>query len=170
MRLTVLTQFVNLSIMFIFILDHESSGHATHDSHKLQTKGINRSTRHYMNRRVLESDQPIHVPLLDVLSFLSPMASVCTCTVAIARRHAPHLATTRKDMPGATVLCCTATHIHVTVSEKKMAFRAKIRFRVMHTTGWRLLRRIQWCGPLRDREIRSRVTSTGSGAMVNLIS
>ena len=48
----------------------KSSGHVTHDSHNLQTKAINHWTRHYMNRRELESDQPIHVPLLCVLSFL----------------------------------------------------------------------------------------------------
>ena len=47
----------------------KSSGHVTHDSHNLQTKAINHSTRHYMNRRELQSDQPIHVPLLRVLSF-----------------------------------------------------------------------------------------------------
>ena len=63
--------FVHLFIIFIiiFILDHESSGCVTHDSHKLQTKAIHHSTRRYMNRRELESDQPIHVPLLCVLSF-----------------------------------------------------------------------------------------------------
>ena len=46
----------------------KSSGSVTHDSHKLQTKAIHHSTRHYMNRRELQSDQPIHVPLLRVLS------------------------------------------------------------------------------------------------------
>ena len=46
----------------------KSSGHVTHDSQKLQTKAISHSTRHYMNCRELESDQPIHVPLLRVLS------------------------------------------------------------------------------------------------------
>ena len=54
------------------IINHirpKSSGRVTHDSHKLQTKAIHHSTRHYMNRRELESDQPIHVPLLRVLSF-----------------------------------------------------------------------------------------------------
>ena len=55
--------------LILFILDYESSGCVTHDSHKLQTKAINHSTRLYMNRRELESDQPIHVPLLGVLSF-----------------------------------------------------------------------------------------------------
>ena len=51
------------------IICPKSSGHVTHDSHKLQTKAIHHSTRHYMNRRELESDQPIHLPLLRVLSF-----------------------------------------------------------------------------------------------------
>ena len=46
----------------------KSSGRVTHDSHKLQIKAINHSTRHYMNRRELQSDQPIHVTLLRVLS------------------------------------------------------------------------------------------------------
>ena len=61
----------NLLVLFIilFILDHESSGRVTHDSHKLQTKAIHHSTRRYMNRRELQPDQPIHVPLLRVLSF-----------------------------------------------------------------------------------------------------
>ena len=71
-RSTVRTPVVHLFIIFIiiiiFILDHESSGRVTHDSHKLQTKAINYATRHYMNRRELESDQPIQVPLLRVLS------------------------------------------------------------------------------------------------------
>ena len=44
-------------------------GRVTHDSHMLQTKVINHSIRHYMNRRELEWDQPIHVPLMRVLSF-----------------------------------------------------------------------------------------------------
>ena len=101
-RSTVRTPFVHL---FIFILDQESSGRVTHDSHKLQTKAINHSTRHYMNRRELESDQPIHVPLLRVLSF-PPSAGQPQCIVAIARRRAPHLATTRKDTAAATVLRC----------------------------------------------------------------
>ena len=51
------------------IIRPKSSGRVTHDSHKLQTKAIHHSTRHYMNRRELQSDQPIHVPLLRVLSF-----------------------------------------------------------------------------------------------------
>ena len=79
------------------------------DSHKLQTKAINHSTRHYMNRRELQSDQPIHVPLLRVLS-LPPWPSACI--VAIAGRRAPHLATTSRDTPAATVLSCAATRIH----------------------------------------------------------
>ena len=49
-------------ILFIIILDNESSGHVTHDSHKLHTKVINHSTHHYMNHM-------IHIPLLGVLSF-----------------------------------------------------------------------------------------------------
>ena len=53
----------------IDIIRPKSSGHVTHDSHKLQTKAIYHSTRRYMNRRELQSDQPIHVPLLRVLSF-----------------------------------------------------------------------------------------------------
>ena len=70
-RSTVRTPFVHLFIILIILLflDHESSGRVTHDSHKLQTKAIHHSTRHYMNRRELQSDQPIHVPLLRVLSF-----------------------------------------------------------------------------------------------------
>ena len=74
----------------IILLDDESSRRVTPDSHKPQSKAINHSTRHYMNRRELQSDQPIHIPLLCVLS-LPPSA----CIVAIGRRRAPHLATTR---------------------------------------------------------------------------
>ena len=88
----------------------KSSGHVTHDSHNVQTKAINHSTRHYMNRRELQSDQPIHVPLLRVLSLLGRPQ----CIVAIAGRRAPHLATTHKDTPAATVLSCAATRIHYT--------------------------------------------------------
>ena len=47
------------------------------------------------------------VPLLRVSAFL-PRTSI----VAIAGRRAPHLATTRKDTPAATVLSCAATRIH----------------------------------------------------------
>ena len=47
----------------------KSSWRVTHDSHKLQTKAIYHSTRRYMNRRELQSDQLIHVQLLCVLSF-----------------------------------------------------------------------------------------------------
>ena len=57
------------NIIHHIIIRPKSSGRVTHDSHKLQTKAIHHSTRHYMNRRELESDQPIHVPLLRVLSF-----------------------------------------------------------------------------------------------------
>ena len=105
---TVRTPFVHL-ILFI-CLDHESSGRVTHDSHKLLTKAINHSTHHYMNRRELESDQLIQVPLLDVLSF-PPSAGRPKCIVTIARRRVPHLTTTRKDTTAATVLRYTATHI-----------------------------------------------------------
>ena len=66
----------------LFILDHESSGRVTNDSHQLQTKAINHSTRHYMNRRELQSDQPIHVPLLRVVSL--PHSA---CIVAIPSNH-----------------------------------------------------------------------------------
>ena len=100
--------FILFLLLFIIIYNHirpKSSGRVTHDSHKLQTKAIYHSTRRYMNvnRRELQSDQPIHVPLLRVLSF-SP--SDVHCIVAIAGRRAPHLATTRarKDTPAATVL------------------------------------------------------------------
>ena len=56
-------------LFIIIIIRPKSSGRVNHDSHKLQTKAIHHSTRHYMNRRELQSDQPIHVPLLCVLSF-----------------------------------------------------------------------------------------------------
>ena len=94
---------------FIHIIIHhirpKSSGRVTHDSHKLQTKAINHSTRRYMNRREL---QPIHIPLLHVLSF-PPSDGIS----ALARRRVPHLATTRKDNASCNVLfmCCAATRI-----------------------------------------------------------
>ena len=92
-QLTVRTPFVHLFIILliiIIIIRPKSSGRVTHDSHKLQIKTINHSTRQYMNRRELQSDQPIHVSLLRVLS-LPPLA----CIVAIAGRRAPHLVSTR---------------------------------------------------------------------------
>ena len=49
----------------------------------------------------LESNQPIDVPSLCVLSF---PPSAPQYAVAIARRRAPHLATTCKDTAAATVL------------------------------------------------------------------
>ena len=62
--------FCSFSIHNIHIIIRpKSSGRITHDSYKLQTKAIHHSTRHYMNRRELQSDRPIHVPLLLVLSF-----------------------------------------------------------------------------------------------------
>ena len=75
------------------------------NSHKLQTKAIYHSTSRYMNRRELQSDQPIHVPLLRVLSF--PPSD------GISQARAPHLATTRKDNASCNVLFmfCAATRI-----------------------------------------------------------
>ena len=60
------------------IIRPKSSGRVTHDSHKLQTKAIHHLTHHYMNRRELQSDQPIHVPLLRVLSlpFLAAISAL----------------------------------------------------------------------------------------------
>ena len=88
----------------------KSSRSVTHDSHKLQTKAINHSTRRYMNRRELQSDQPIHVPLLRVLS-CPPSDGISV----LARRRAPHLATkcTHKDNASCNVLFmfCTATRM-----------------------------------------------------------
>ena len=84
----------------------KSSGLVTHDSHKLQTKAINHLTRRYMNRRELQSDQPIHVLLLRVLSF-PPSDDIN----ALARRRTPHLATTctHKDNTSCNVHCsCSA--------------------------------------------------------------
>ena len=88
----------------IFILDHKSSGHVSHDLHKLQTKAINHSTRRYMIRRELQSDQPIHVLLLRVVRF--PPSDV-HCRHSRAARATP-----RKDTPAATVLSCAATRIY----------------------------------------------------------
>ena len=79
-----------LLLIIIIIIHPKFSGRVTHNSHKLQIKTINHSTRQYMNRRELQSDQPIHVPLLRVLSLPSS-----ACIVAIAGRRAPHLASTR---------------------------------------------------------------------------
>ena len=99
-----------------FIHNHlrpKSSGRVTHDSHKLQTKAINHSTRHYMNHRELDSDQPIHVPLLRVLSF--PPPDGISALSPLARRRAPYLPTTRVRMDNASCnvlfMFCTATRI-----------------------------------------------------------
>ena len=99
------TPFVHLFII-LFILNHESSGRVTHDSHTLQPEVINHVTRHYINCRELESNQPIDVPSLCVLSF-PPSVPQCS-TVAIAGRRAPHLATTRKDTARQLQLFCAA--------------------------------------------------------------
>ena len=104
------TPFVHLFIIFIFILDQESSGHVTHDSHKLQTKAINHSTRHYMNRRELESDQPIHVPLLGVLSF-PPSAGQPQCIVH-CRHSQTARATPSNHTQGYGSCNCSALHIN----------------------------------------------------------
>ena len=70
-----------------FILDHVSSGRVTHDSHKLQTKAINHSTRHYMNRRKLES---IYVPSLGaVYSAFLPWTASVHCRHSQAARATP---------------------------------------------------------------------------------
>ena len=95
-RSTVRTLFVHLFILII-IIRPKSSGGVTHDSHKLQTKAIHHSTSRYMNHRELQSDEPIHVPLLRVISF-PPSDGIS----ALARRCAPHLATTLKDMDNAS--------------------------------------------------------------------
>ena len=61
-----------------------------------------------MNRRELQWDQPIHVPLLRVLSF-PPLDGIS----ALARQRAPHLATTRKDNTSCNILFmfCAAARI-----------------------------------------------------------
>ena len=103
------TPFVHL---FIIIINHiirpKSFGHVTHDSHKLQTKAIYHSTCRYMNRRELQSNQPIHVSLLRVLSF-PPSDGIS----ASSQAGPPHLATTRKDNASCNVLLmfCAATRI-----------------------------------------------------------
>ena len=58
-----------------------------------------------MNRRELQSDQPIHVLLLRVLGF-PPSDGIS----ALARRRTPHLATTRKDNASCNMFCA-ATRI-----------------------------------------------------------
>ena len=59
-RSTIRTPFVHLFIIFIFILDQESSRRVTHDSHKLQTKAINNSTHHYMNPENLNLNELVN--------------------------------------------------------------------------------------------------------------
>ena len=107
-RSTIRAPFVHLFIIFIilfiiFILDHETSRRVTHDSHKLQTKAINHSTRRYMNRRELQSDQPIHVLLLCVLSF-SP--SDVHCRHSRAARATPSNHTQRYASCNCSELRC----------------------------------------------------------------
>ena len=92
------------------IIRPKSFGRVTHDSHKLQTEVIHHSTRHYMNRTELQSDQPIHVPLLRILSF--PPSDV-HCRHSWAGCATPSNQTTCKDAPAATVLSCAATQIHL---------------------------------------------------------
>ena len=56
-RSTVRTPFVHLFVIIIHNHLHpKSSGHVTHDSHKVPTKAIYHTTRHYINCRELESE------------------------------------------------------------------------------------------------------------------
>ena len=100
MRSTVRTPFVNLFIIIIIIIRPKSSGRVTHDSHKLQTKAIYHSTRHYMNLRELQSDQPMRV--------LSFPPSVGIISVHLARRRAPHVHVYARITPAATYYSCSA--------------------------------------------------------------
>ena len=81
----------NIHNIHHIIIRPKSSGRVTHDSHKLQTKAINHSTRHYMNRRELGSADSTY--RCCVYSAFLPRLQ---CIVAIAGRRAPHLATTRR--------------------------------------------------------------------------
>ena len=101
--LPVRDQFVHLFI-FIIILDYDSCPRVAHDTHKLQTVAMYGMACHHLNNVRLESDQPIHVPSLRILSLLLS-AGLSLCSVAIAEWRALHLTTTRTDTQ-ATVLCC----------------------------------------------------------------
>ena len=92
-------------------MDHESSGRVTHDSHKVQTKAIHHSTRRYMNRRELQQDQPIHVPLLRVLSF---PPSDEHCRHSRAARATPSNHTQRYASCNCSELSCAAMILEYT--------------------------------------------------------
>ena len=107
---------------FIHIHIHlrlKSSGHVTPDSHKLQTKAINHSTRHYMNRRELESDQPIHIPLLRVLSFSRglPRTASVHCHHSRAARATPSNRTQRYASCNCSELHCYSNHTTLTETD-----------------------------------------------------
>ena len=71
------------------IIRPKSSGRVTHDSHKLQTKAIHHSTRHYMNRRELESDQPHSCTVCCVYSAFLPRLPSVHCRHSQAARATP---------------------------------------------------------------------------------
>ena len=95
------------------IIRPKSFRRVTHDSHKLQTKAIHHSTRHYMNRRELQSDQPIHVPLLRVLSF--PPSDV-HCRHSRAARATPSNHTQRYASCNCSELRCYSNTLRRFVS------------------------------------------------------
>ena len=114
MAVTGYTLFGPRSFIYLFILiilEHESCSHAAHDTHKLQTVEIHDTARHNLNNARLESDQPIHVPSLHVLSLLP--SAWPQCSVTIPGRHTPHLATstTCTTRYASMQLFFTAAHI-----------------------------------------------------------
>ena len=119
------TPFVHLIIILLIIFVQNLSGRVTHDSHKLQTKVIHHLTRHYMNRRELRSDQPIHVPLLRVLSF---PPSDEHCRHSRAARATPSNHTQRYASCNCSELCCYSNTMRRFVSpEPYEAVQAAIR-------------------------------------------
>ena len=97
----------------------KSSGRVTHDSHKLQTKAIKHLTRHYMNRREIDSDQLIHVPMLCVLSFLPSDASMQCChSQAACVIPSNHMQGYASNNHGTVLVLCCHTYTETTCTRQ----------------------------------------------------
>ena len=103
-RSTVRTPFV-----ILYIIRPKSSGRVTHYSHKLQTKAMHHSTRHYMNR--IENFNRISRFTYRCCVYCTQPSSLLLglhCRHSRAARATP----SSKDTPAATVRSCAATRIH----------------------------------------------------------
>ena len=120
-RSMVWTPFVHLFIILLLIILFVQNLPGR-DSYKLQTKAIYHSTRRYMNRRELQSDQPIHVPLLRVLSF--PPSDV-HCRHSRAARATPSNHTQRYASCNCSELRCYSIEYTETILYRQNQIRSR---------------------------------------------